>query len=53
RLCGIIYGGQHHFTSRFIDKSGTIWYHDGMETQNNLLQEMTLTMLSDTAFLRK
>ncbi|KAF8181577.1 hypothetical protein BJ912DRAFT_854550 [Pholiota molesta] len=52
RLCGIIYGGQQHFTSRFIDKSGTVWYHDGIETGNTLTQENSLTLLTDTSFLR-
>ncbi|TFK53367.1 hypothetical protein OE88DRAFT_1600936, partial [Heliocybe sulcata] len=31
-LTGIIYFGEYHFTCRFIDIQGTIWYNDGMET---------------------
>ncbi|KZT14787.1 hypothetical protein NEOLEDRAFT_1082074, partial [Neolentinus lepideus HHB14362 ss-1] len=31
-LTGIIYFGDYHFNCRFIDKKGTIWYNDGMET---------------------
>ncbi|KAJ7455635.1 hypothetical protein B0H11DRAFT_1739702 [Mycena galericulata] len=29
---GIIYGGQRHFTSRIIDKTGFVWFHDGIST---------------------
>ena len=32
RLCGIIYFGEFHFVCRIIDKSGEIWYHDGVQT---------------------
>ncbi len=53
RLCGIIYGGQQHFTSRFVDRSGTIWYHDGITTGKQLIQECTVNLLSDTSYLRK
>ncbi len=53
RLCGIIYGGQQHFTSRYIDKSGTVWYHDGITTGKELIQEYTINLLSDTSQLRK
>ncbi|KAJ6552778.1 hypothetical protein B0H19DRAFT_1072279 [Mycena capillaripes] len=28
KLRGIIYGGQGHFTCRYIEKSGEIWFHD-------------------------
>ncbi|KJA20908.1 hypothetical protein HYPSUDRAFT_810710 [Hypholoma sublateritium FD-334 SS-4] len=52
RLCGIIYGGQEHFTCRYIDKSGTTWYHDGITTGKHLVQETTLTLLSGTSHLR-
>ncbi|TFK79135.1 hypothetical protein K466DRAFT_506089 [Polyporus arcularius HHB13444] len=29
-LCGIVYHKPSHFVSRIIDKSGGIWYHDGI-----------------------
>ncbi|KAJ6527313.1 hypothetical protein DFH09DRAFT_935674 [Mycena vulgaris] len=29
-LRGIIYGGQNHVTCRFIDSSGTVWFHNGI-----------------------
>ncbi len=52
-LCGLIYGGQSHFTSRYIDNTGTIWYHDGIATGQACIQEKTITMLEDTAWLRR
>ncbi|RDX40901.1 hypothetical protein OH76DRAFT_1365452 [Lentinus brumalis] len=30
RLCGIVYHKPSHFVSRIIDKSGGVWYHDGI-----------------------
>ncbi|KAJ7872238.1 hypothetical protein B0H13DRAFT_1633942 [Mycena leptocephala] len=32
KLRGIMYGGQNHFTCRFIDRQGEIWFHDGITT---------------------
>ena len=37
RLCGIVYYHSNHFVCRFIDKSGGVWYHDGIETKSNVL----------------
>ncbi|KAK6977321.1 hypothetical protein R3P38DRAFT_2810498 [Favolaschia claudopus] len=34
-LCGVIYGGRKHFTSRIIKRNGDIWYNDGIETGRN------------------
>ncbi|KZT29222.1 hypothetical protein NEOLEDRAFT_1030734, partial [Neolentinus lepideus HHB14362 ss-1] len=31
-LTGIIYHGDYHFTCRYIDKNGDIWFNDGIET---------------------
>ena len=31
RLCGIIYFGDFHFTSRIIEADGKTWYNDGVE----------------------
>ena len=31
RLCGVIYFGDFHFTSRIIDRKGNIWYYDGAQ----------------------
>jgi hypothetical protein len=33
-LKGVVYYGQNHYTSRIIDTSGNIWFHDGMNTRN-------------------
>lgn len=38
-LRGIIYYRNHHFTSRFISRTGMIWFHDGMFTGNSLVYE--------------
>ncbi|KAJ7816192.1 hypothetical protein B0H13DRAFT_1544900, partial [Mycena leptocephala] len=34
RLRGIIYASQGHFTCRFIDKAGKMWFRDGITTLN-------------------
>ncbi|KAI0092920.1 hypothetical protein BDY19DRAFT_883196 [Irpex rosettiformis] len=39
KLIGIIYYGSMHFTSRIIDSSGSIWYHDGIETASTCIYE--------------
>ena len=41
-LCGVIYFGNYHFTSRIIDKSGLIWFHDGIATRNDVIYEGTI-----------
>lgn len=33
KLKGLIYHGDHHFSSRVIDESGGIWFHDGIHTK--------------------
>ncbi|KAJ7664168.1 hypothetical protein B0H17DRAFT_952241 [Mycena rosella] len=47
KLRGIVYGGQAHFTSRFIDINGTIWFHDGISTGRNCVPETNLSSLAD------
>ena len=39
RLCGIIYYGSFHFTSRIITTHGDIWYNDGMVTKEKCSYE--------------
>ena len=39
RLCGIIYFGNSHFTSRVIYDNGMVWFHDGIETGQKLIYE--------------
>ena len=38
-LKGLVYHGDYHFTSRIIDNSGNIWFHDGMTTGKIALKE--------------
>jgi hypothetical protein len=45
RLRGIIYGGNAHFTCRFIDSSGQVWYHDGMVTGRTCISEDVLNQM--------
>jgi hypothetical protein len=47
RLRGIIYGGQGHFTSRFVDVHGYMWFHDGITTGSTCLPEANLLPVSD------
>ncbi|KAJ7678833.1 hypothetical protein B0H14DRAFT_2423129, partial [Mycena olivaceomarginata] len=39
RLRGIIYGGNGHFTCRYIDAAGTVWFHDGVITGRQCRRE--------------
>ncbi|KAJ7120562.1 hypothetical protein C8R43DRAFT_900609 [Mycena crocata] len=42
RLRGIIYGGQNHFTCRYIDQYGWVWFHDGIATRNTCVREFSI-----------
>ncbi|KAJ7029491.1 hypothetical protein C8F04DRAFT_962811 [Mycena alexandri] len=53
RLRGIIYGGQGHFTSRFIDRRGGMWFHDGITTGNRCLQEIGYRTVPDLVSLHR
>ncbi|KAJ7452797.1 hypothetical protein FB451DRAFT_1050601 [Mycena latifolia] len=39
KLRGIVYGGQGHFTCRFIDAYDAVWFHDGITTGRRCLQQ--------------
>ena len=39
RLFGVIYLGFAHFTARFIDECGNVWYHDGISTGESCVLE--------------
>ncbi|KAJ7477539.1 hypothetical protein FB451DRAFT_1173088 [Mycena latifolia] len=39
KLRGIVYGGQRHFTCRFIDAYEAVWFHDGITTGRRCLQQ--------------
>ncbi|KDR64842.1 hypothetical protein GALMADRAFT_82610, partial [Galerina marginata CBS 339.88] len=47
QLKGIVYHGQNHFTSRFIDSDRTIWYNDGIETGKNFIEDGHLSTIAD------
>ena len=47
RLCGIIYTGQSHFTSRVINESGSVWKHDGMSDGREFHYEKIINFLTD------
>ncbi|KAK7007938.1 hypothetical protein R3P38DRAFT_2552449 [Favolaschia claudopus] len=38
-LRGVIYSGGNHFTCRVLTENGNIWYHDGIETGKDLIDE--------------
>ncbi|EIW61752.1 uncharacterized protein TRAVEDRAFT_117359 [Trametes versicolor FP-101664 SS1] len=40
-LRGLIYWGADHFTSRFIDGEGRVWFHDGISTGSQCVLETT------------
>ena len=39
KLRGVIYHLENHFTSRFVSKSGRVWYHDGILTGRQMVPE--------------
>ncbi|KAI0367200.1 hypothetical protein BV20DRAFT_1000944 [Pilatotrama ljubarskyi] len=43
RLGGVIYHGSNHFTARFIDRSRSVWYHDGAASTANCVRERSLS----------
>ncbi|KAJ6520772.1 hypothetical protein DFH09DRAFT_939555 [Mycena vulgaris] len=53
KLRGIIYGGQRHFTCRFIDSHGTVWFHDGISTGRSCIQDSTIERGYDPMALHK
>ncbi|KAI9061414.1 hypothetical protein FKP32DRAFT_1543130, partial [Trametes sanguinea] len=38
-LRGIVYHGYEHFTSRYIDRNGTVWFHDGASSGQFCIKE--------------
>ena len=46
RLFGILYSGNHHFTSRIIDKMSQVWYHDGILMRRQPVLEGTCNQLN-------
>ncbi|TFK45244.1 hypothetical protein OE88DRAFT_1600301, partial [Heliocybe sulcata] len=50
-LRGIVYFGDFHFTSRFIDSEGNIWYNDGITTGRQCMKEGNISTTSITTLL--
>ncbi|KAF8069903.1 hypothetical protein FPV67DRAFT_1412876, partial [Lyophyllum atratum] len=38
-LRGVVYYGEHHFTCRYLDEYGSVWFHDGLATGRHLICE--------------
>lgn len=51
KLKGMIYFGQFHFTARFVDSTGDVWYHDGIQTQNTLTYHGNVSSMPALALL--
>ena len=52
RLCGVVYFDNNHFVSRVVDKSGEIWYHDGIKTGEQLKYEKNVVTISNNGWLK-
>lgn len=50
-LRGLIYWGDFHFVSCMVDKSGQVWFHDGITTGPSCEWEQTMDLSSDTQWL--
>ena len=50
RLCGIVYHGDFHFSSRIISSNGDVWSYDGMLNDGMSSYEEKFEALGTTAF---
>ncbi|KAF8240463.1 hypothetical protein L208DRAFT_1209423, partial [Tricholoma matsutake] len=39
KLRGVVYHSQDHFISHFITETGSVWYHDGLSTGQQMEHE--------------
>ncbi|KAJ6497973.1 hypothetical protein C8R47DRAFT_972124 [Mycena vitilis] len=53
RMRGIVYGGQGHFTCRYIERGGEMWFHDGITTGRACLPEIPLGRVQDRLSLHR
>ncbi|KAJ6467983.1 hypothetical protein C8R47DRAFT_990276 [Mycena vitilis] len=53
KLRGIIYGGEGHFTCRYIERDGEMWFHDGITTGRDCLPEIALGRVQDRLSLHR
>ncbi|KAJ7846543.1 hypothetical protein B0H13DRAFT_1646583, partial [Mycena leptocephala] len=44
---GIMYGGQNHFTCRFVDRQGEIWFHDGIMAGSTCNPEVNIATVTN------
>ncbi|KAJ7223620.1 hypothetical protein C8J57DRAFT_1094271 [Mycena rebaudengoi] len=49
KLCGIIYHGDEHFTSRMFTTNGDIWFHNGITTRSSTRFEGNLRNIALTS----
>ncbi|KAF8811158.1 hypothetical protein BYT27DRAFT_7029664, partial [Phlegmacium glaucopus] len=52
KLRGVMYHLDNHFTSRFISRSGCVWYHDGISTGRHMECEGNIGDISDLGICR-
>ncbi|KAJ6511818.1 hypothetical protein DFH09DRAFT_941651 [Mycena vulgaris] len=52
-LRGILCRGQNHFTCRFIDSSGTVWFHNGISTGRACIRDASFEGRYDQMALHK
>ncbi|KAH8116497.1 hypothetical protein DFH11DRAFT_1214872 [Phellopilus nigrolimitatus] len=48
KLRGVIYLGGYHYTARFIDNQGGVWYNDGMQTGRECIFEGHVSTLPES-----
>lgn len=53
RLGGVIYHGFNHFTCRYIDKAGQMWYHDGDVTKNVYIRDSDILHSTTSAVMAR
>ncbi|KAJ7734608.1 hypothetical protein B0H16DRAFT_1327487 [Mycena metata] len=53
RIRGIVYGGGRHFTARIIERSGAVWFHDGITTGSKCIEEINFRNVPDPLTLHK
>ncbi len=49
RLTGIVYYGTHHFTARYVDPQGQVWFNDGITLGRHAISEGLLSNIDMSA----
>ncbi|KAJ7882877.1 hypothetical protein B0H13DRAFT_1623774, partial [Mycena leptocephala] len=47
KLRGIMYRGKNHFTCKFIDRQGEIWFHNGITTRSTCTPEVNIATVTN------